>query len=398
MKTLVLFALGILLGLLAFLPTSASNNSGLYEFGDWGGQLGSPYSGGNNPLIDWKDLETADGVYNWTPMDNALNMANAAGKQAVPRVYTNILGEHQATPQWFFDAGGAFYYPAGNGVKSPVPWDNLYKQEFGQFLTALGARYNGNTKIRFFQTNAGGGAFAESWLGENQPAGYTSQLHIDTQKFWIDKWRAALPITNLAIMVNELGDPIVQDVSAYANSKRFYLQTNQPYIAQQLIDTFNLHDATTKIVMEIENAGCQQSKLSTGFQSMIDTVLGYAFDIDYLMLCWESFADGPTAATLPNVQAQLRPTCMDCDGDLSTDAKELYLGTNPNDNCGLNAWPPDIDNNNAITNLDMLPALNNWGLPVTDANRRADLAGDGVVINNLDLLPILNQWLVTCTP
>ncbi|MFQ5875051.1 MAG: hypothetical protein ACE5JL_14820 [Dehalococcoidia bacterium] len=64
-----------------------------------------------------------------------------------------------------FDAGAQHYYPSdgakSRGYKAPVPWDPVYKEKFGDFLRALGARYNGNPTIEFFQTNAGSGLYGE---------------------------------------------------------------------------------------------------------------------------------------------------------------------------------------------------------------------------------------------
>ena len=305
-RTVLLVAVGLLaLDVLAI--GSRTSTAHLYEFGDWSGQLGSPYSGGNNPLILWAELEPQDGVYNWSALDAAIGAARNAGKKVIPRIYTNVNDQEQATPDWFFNAGGAYYYPHTGGAKSPVPWDDLYKQEFGQFLTALAARYNGNPTVEFIQTNAGGGAYGESGLG-NFPPGYSPQLHIDTQKYWLDRWSVAFPSTPLAIMVNEKASNTLESVSAYAAGRGIYLQTNSPWIDQSIVNVFKAESSKTKIVMEVEDAGCQTSTLAKynsqgfNFTGMIDHIFAFGFPIDYLILCGESFADPATAATLPAVQ------------------------------------------------------------------------------------------------
>src|SRR3990167_10469256 len=92
---------------------SAASTSHLYEFGDWSGQLNSPYSGGNNPLILWAELEPQDGVYNWSALDAAIAAARNAGKKVIPRIYTNVDDvSPQGTPNWFFASGGQYYYPS----------------------------------------------------------------------------------------------------------------------------------------------------------------------------------------------------------------------------------------------------------------------------------------------
>ena len=75
------------------------------------------------------------------------------------------------------------------------------------------------------------------------------------------------------------------------------------------------------------------------------------------------------------------------DGDVDgfSDARETYLGTDPFDNCGLDAWPLDI-NNDTVLNLpgDVLAFIGNVGWINTDpgwtpAIQRLDLDGDTAV-------------------
>ena len=71
----------------------------------------------------------------------------------------------------------------------------------------------------------------------------------------------------------------------------------------------------------------------------------------------------------------------DRDSDGFSDAIEQYVGTNPNLSCGINAWPPDFNNNNITSLSDVLmfiPSFNSID-GQQNYNRRFDLNTDGKV-------------------
>ena len=287
--------------------------SGLFVFGarnsvSWD----QANSAGGNPLVQWSELEPQPGVYDWTVLDQAIADAQASGRKIVPRIYTNVDFFGQATPEWFFQQPGAsFYYTSqlaqSQGIKAPVPWDPVYKQQFGAFLAALGARYNGNPNIAFFQTNAGGGLYGELIMSVEGliPPDYTPQLQVDTSGWWLNQWLAAFPNTHLSYMINVLGYNIGEVMADYAAQLGVYLQVNTPWLSQQAVDIFRNNQNRTGIVMEVEDSSCQ-SATGPAFDAMIQHVFSYGFAIDYLDLCEQSFNDPGTAAKLPSVIARLR--------------------------------------------------------------------------------------------
>jgi len=52
---------------------------------------------------------------------------------------------------------------------------------------------------------------------------------------------------------------------------------------------------------------------------------------------------------------------------------EGIVGSDPQDNCGNNAWPPDSDTVSGVVGVG------------------------NTVINNLDMIPVLSNWLYECT-
>lgn len=88
----------------------------------------------------------------------------------------------------------------------------------------------------------------------------------------------------------------------------------------------------------------------------------------------------------------------DSDGDGFTDAVEAYIGTNPNAACGLNAWPPDFDNDQVVTILDLSRIAQgyNKGTGMPGYNKRLDIDASGY-INIIDISLVANRYQKTCT-
>ena len=79
-------------------------------------------------MTRWSDLETSPGVYNWTNLDNFMNLLSSHG-------VTDIIYTFGYTPAW---AGPASSLPPTNN------------QDFVDFITALATRYKG--KITHYET------------------------------------------------------------------------------------------------------------------------------------------------------------------------------------------------------------------------------------------------------
>lgn len=256
--------------------------------------LDNPDALGINPLFNWADLEPEEGAYDWQSLDDALSAAHDKGKRIVPRVYTNVGDFSQATPQWVFDAGArAYRFGDTSDVDQPLPTDPVFTEKFAAFLAALGARYNGNPDIEFFQTNAGMGGYGEmvwSYGEADPPPGWSPQTEIDTVAAWIDRWRAAFPNTDLAVMINPIGEGIADAIADYAVERRFFLQTNTPDQSPEAIDLFKRYAPNTRIVLEIENNGCQDAT-GPAFDALAAQIFGYGFPVDYLSVCASTLDD-----------------------------------------------------------------------------------------------------------
>jgi hypothetical protein len=86
---------------------------------------------------------------------------------------------------------------------------------------------------------------------------------------------------------------------------------------------------------------------------------------------------------------------VDSDGDGFLDGDELFYGTDPKKACGINAWPPDLNNDAAINGGDV-SALVPYTSGAQPYNKRFDLNMDGK-INELDASVIQKYFLKTCS-
>jgi hypothetical protein len=260
-----------------------------------------PEALGVNPLFTWAELEPHEGQYNWGPIDEVLAAAAAHEKKAAPRLYTNLAEFGQGTPDWVFAAGAASYVFPGGSVRQPVPNDAVFTDRLSRFLAALGARYNANPTIVFFQTNAGMGGYGEMVWGDGGdvkgPPGWSPEVQIATSSYWVDRWRAAFSDTPLVLMVNFIGDDIGETLAQYAVDRGFYLQANGPDQPPQLAAMFKKHAASTKIILEIENNGCQDAT-GPALEVTANRVFGYGFAIDYLVVCQQTLEDTERAQAI----------------------------------------------------------------------------------------------------
>ena len=253
-----------------------------------------------NPLFTWAELEPREGLYNWAPVDAVLSAAAARDKKVAPRLYTNLGEFGQGTPDWVFDAGAVSYRFPGGTIVQPDPADGVFTEKLTRFVGALGARYNGNGNIVFFQTNAGMGGFGEMVWGIGDvkgPPGWSAEKQISVSSYWIDRWRAAFPDTPLVLMVNFIGHDIGETLAEYAVGRGFYLQANNPNQPPELVAIFRRHADRTKIVLEIENDGCRDAS-GPALEGMADRIFGYGFPIDYLVVCEETLDDTERARAL----------------------------------------------------------------------------------------------------
>lgn len=114
--------------------------------------------------VDWGELETAAGVFDWTSLDAQVADIVAAGKKLLLGVATggDILSAGGHKPNWLYPLitanGGTFFtfLQDGEQVTIPVHWDTTLLSRKASMIAAVGARYASDPVVcvRFNYMNA----------------------------------------------------------------------------------------------------------------------------------------------------------------------------------------------------------------------------------------------------
>lgn len=161
----------------------------------------------------WKDLETANGVYNWTRIDQHLAQAHASGQKVAFRIV--VMDNITSGPAWLRNLGAAGtwirYSPDPNSpqVWSPRLSDPVFQQKHFNFLHQLGLRYDGHPDLDSVDIGTVG------WWGEwhffaaSPPV---NMPNVTTMRLIIDKYFDAFSSTPLVAQL-ENADGLAYAVS-----------------------------------------------------------------------------------------------------------------------------------------------------------------------------------------
>ena len=119
--------------------------------------------------FNWADIEPEQGQYNWRVIDDVIAAWKPRGTAVAFRVMTcNAHSDgYYASPKWLFDAGckGFEYLRGGDDPTSggkrvprvePDYADPIYLARHGEFLAALGRRYDGSPAVEFLDIGSYG--------------------------------------------------------------------------------------------------------------------------------------------------------------------------------------------------------------------------------------------------
>jgi len=119
--------------------------------------------------FNWADAEPEQGKYNWNLIDDVISAWKPRGAAVAMRVMT--CSAHSAgyytSPKWLFDAGckGHEYLRGGDDPTSggkripriePEYADPIYLARHGEFLAAMGRRYDGRHDVEFLDIGSYG--------------------------------------------------------------------------------------------------------------------------------------------------------------------------------------------------------------------------------------------------
>jgi hypothetical protein len=161
--------------------------------------LARPYVRGACVRTYWRDVEPAEGRFEWGLFDETLARAQRHGKKAAFRVMNGT-----GTPEWVYAAGAAPYDPRDRGVaRLPLPWDDVFFGKWRTFIAALGRRYDGRPDVAYVAMAMPAGRWAELLFPVSLPEvpGYSMERFVDAHRRVVDAYAAAFPGTPLTLAV-----------------------------------------------------------------------------------------------------------------------------------------------------------------------------------------------------
>jgi hypothetical protein len=107
--------------------------------------------------VDWRNLNPAEGVYDWGLIETLRQQMLAVGGQISFRVRTSRpppWGEGNVTPQWLLDQGVQVFY--GSGGSEPVYSDCRFLDAHARFIDAMRQKYDGDPDVAFIDIGSYG--------------------------------------------------------------------------------------------------------------------------------------------------------------------------------------------------------------------------------------------------
>lgn len=164
----------------------------------------------------WDKLNPAKGVYDWSELEDLLNVLQEHGLGYALRVFPyspwyirgndTPASEYDWTPEWVYKEGAQKDYAIfeDNGARAQVPrWDDpVYMKAAKDFATALAAKYDGDLRLEYIDIRTFGewGEWHVSHLdGSDMPS-------LKVQKELLDHYASVFKKTLLALPSDAYGE------------------------------------------------------------------------------------------------------------------------------------------------------------------------------------------------
>jgi hypothetical protein len=188
---------------------------------------------GGHQSFYWDQLNPAENVYEWGPIDAFINAQVSKGKRAAFGIITfngranlnNPADPPVRVPQWVLNKGAGLV--TCGPIQIPKYWSPVYQAEYRKFVQALGARYDGHPHLEFVQIGVGK-------FGEAQPcddvdnACVNAAMTADGLASW--QWGSIVnQITNM------YADAFNQTVLFLPNSPRFLSEGDRKIFSEHAV-------------------------------------------------------------------------------------------------------------------------------------------------------------------
>lgn len=215
--------------------------NGGYEYG-MGGSANNPAWNVSTIVSGsphWEDLNPAEGVYDWSEIDDMLDACEKAGLTYGIRImpYSSYLGE-DFVPDWVYAKGAKKTTvertdKPGEMITFPTWDDPVYLAACKKFATALAEKYDGDPRVEFIDVRPFGD-YGE-WHTAFTSGNYMPSIEI--QKDMLDHYRSAFKKTLLVLPSDGWGE-IYQYALSIGITKRDDGLVATPNIEWSMVPTY----------------------------------------------------------------------------------------------------------------------------------------------------------------
>jgi dienelactone hydrolase len=210
-------------------PAAKATSGGLLYFASYRHQddtaaAANPHIAGALFTIYWSDVETREGVFDWSAIDRRIAPWLAAGKKVALRIMWSSSGTWpdpaagHPTPQFVIDAGAVTVRSESSRTDIPLAWDPVYVRHSNRFLREVARKFDGNPNVlfvdvtpgaetnpyRFRRINAAEPEFKRTFARKAASDGrtYSHELWLETVKKAVDDAAAVFRKTPLLVTLN----------------------------------------------------------------------------------------------------------------------------------------------------------------------------------------------------
>lgn len=182
----------------------------------------------------WDSIESQEGTFDWSYIDNLVSQAEIAGKTVSIAIVPGVN-----TPEWVYAKGAEKFYfidknpyhpTYGQELYCPMPWDEVYLISWKNFIEALAARYRKNPTVSWVRITGPMNIVTMDWnLSEKEWDDYSNQKITSAIESVIDSFGNSFYPKSLSIAISGGSDTMVAEIVNYGSvnySKQFNIQIN----------------------------------------------------------------------------------------------------------------------------------------------------------------------------
>lgn len=214
--------------------------------------------------FDWADIETSEGVYDWSYIDSIIEEWKEYGYTFGIRICTyEAMGIKYAVPEWLVDMGirGEFYNPSNPdtiGCFEPDYDDPVYLEKLDNFLKKCAEKFDGNPLIEFVEIGTFG-AWGEGHMAFARGIKYKTEVLKQHINMHLKHFTKTTVLLNDDMINNRADDDLeaAEELMRYASARGVGLRDDSVCV-EYYCDTFGYNTLRAPFYHDyfMDNAPC----------------------------------------------------------------------------------------------------------------------------------------------